>query len=142
MGNAKTLKVKALLENVPVAIDFVTQSAKASGLDDQSLYQVRVAVDEVCANIVYHAYKGMEPGEMEISCDLDDQAFVVRVRDWGNAFDPDTVVDPDLNAPLEDRALGGLGLFLVRQFMDQVRFTFDPELGNELVMTKRLQVAG
>jgi serine/threonine-protein kinase RsbW len=142
MRNVKTLKVKALLENVPVAIDFVTQSAKESGLDDQSLYQVRVAVDEVCANVVHHAYQGMEPGEMEISCDLDDQTFIVRVRDWGNAFDPDTVADPDLDAPLEDRTLGGLGLFLVKQFMDQVRFTFDPELGNELVMTKRLQVAG
>jgi anti-sigma regulatory factor (Ser/Thr protein kinase) len=52
------------------------------------------------------------------------------------------VADPELDAPLEERTLGGLGLFLVRQVMDNVQFRSDPEQGNELVMSKRLHIAG
>lgn len=141
MPDIATLKVKALLENVPLAIDFVTRLATAGGLDAQALYQVQVSVDEVCANIVHHAYADMEPGDMEISCYFDDCAFVIQVHDWGQPFEPDEVADPDLSAPLDERSLGGLGLFLVRQFMDRIEFTFDEELGNRLTMTKRLRCA-
>lgn len=141
MPDIATLKVKALLENVPLAIDFVTRLATAGGLDAQALYQVQVSVDEVCANIVHHAYAGMEPGDMEISCYFDDCAFVIQVHDWGQRFEPNEVADPDLSAPLDERSLGGLGLFLVRQFMDHIKFTFDEERGNRLTMVKRLQGA-
>jgi serine/threonine-protein kinase RsbW len=60
------------------------------------------------------------------------------VRDWGRCFEPDGVQDPDITAPLEERTLGGLGLFLIRRYMDQVEYTFDPILGNELLMIKAL----
>jgi serine/threonine-protein kinase RsbW len=83
---------------------------------------------------------------MEISCYLDSsseagRALVIRVRDWGTGFDPGAVEKPDVDAPLEDRGLGGLGLFLVKQVMDRVTFHFDPERGNELLMFKRLEIA-
>jgi anti-sigma regulatory factor (Ser/Thr protein kinase) len=77
-----------------------------------------------------------------VSCYQYDDAFlIVRVRDWGQGFDPAKVDVPDIHAPLEDRSLGGLGLFLVRKVMDWVEFTFDPTDGNELLMVKRLDVA-
>lgn len=138
MTDTTTLRTEAVLENVPLAIDFVTQQARAAGFDERALYQIQVAVDEACANIVDHAYAGMESGDMEVSCCLNDATFVIRVRDWGTSFDPDAIADPDRDAPLEERALGGLGLFLIRQFMEGVQYTFDPKLGNELVMTKRI----
>jgi serine/threonine-protein kinase RsbW len=141
MQDATTLRVKAVLENVPLAIACAARTAEAGGCDAQALYQIQVAVDEVCANVVQHAYKGMEPGDMEVSCYYEHQTFVIRVRDWGSPFDPGAVPTPNLEAPLDERSLGGLGLFLVRQFMDGVEFTFDVERGNEVVMTKRLQVA-
>ena len=141
MKQTITFKVKAVLENVPLATECVTQSAQTIGLDDETLYQIQLAVDEACANVVHHAYKGMEPGDLEISCDLDDQTFVIRVRDWGRGFDPNGVAEPNVDAPLEKRTLGGLGLFLIKQFMDEVQYTCDPEQGNELTAIKRLQVA-
>ncbi len=136
-----TLRVKAVLKNVPLAIDFVSRLARAVGFDDDALYQIELAVDEACANIVSHAYKGMEVGDMEVSCCLDDRTLTISVRDWGRGFNPDAVDEPDVNAPLEERAFGGLGLFLVKQVMDEFQFTFDPEQGNELRMAKRLRVA-
>jgi len=75
---------------------------------------------------------------MEVSCRTDDRTFAIRVRNWGRSFEPNRVEDPDVTAPLEERTLGGLGLFLIRQYMDRVEYTFDPKLGNELLMTKSL----
>lgn len=140
-----TLRVKAVLANVPIAIDFVAQSAQAAGFDGHALYEIQVAVDEACANVVSHAYAGLEPGDMEVSCTVSSEytegapAFVIRVHDWGASFDPDAIAVPDVTLPLEQRPLGGLGLYLIHSFMDRVEFSFDPERGNELTMVKRLQ---
>jgi serine/threonine-protein kinase RsbW len=134
-------KVKALLESVPVATRRIAEVAKELGFDEHALYQIELAVDEACANVAEHAYQAEEQGEMEISCYRAGQTLVIRVRDWGMGFDPAAVEKPDIEAPLEDRGLGGLGLFLVKQVMDQVEFSRDPRRGSELVMFKRLEVA-
>jgi serine/threonine-protein kinase RsbW len=134
--------MKAVLESVPRAIDCVTEWAQRAGFDERALYEIQLAVDEACANVVDHAYQGADPGDIEVSCCLDDQILTVQVRDWGKGFDLTSVEEPDLDAPLEERTLGGLGLFLVRQVMDDVQFRSDPELGNELTMSKRLHIAG
>jgi serine/threonine-protein kinase RsbW len=129
--------MKAILDNVPRAMTCVRASAQAAGFDDQVLYQIELAVDEACANIVQHAYEGVEPGDMEVSCCLDGPNFVIQIRDWGKSFKPDQVPEPDVCAPLEERTLGGLGLFLIKHVMDHVQFTFDPEGGNTLIMLKK-----
>lgn len=138
MKQTTTLKVKAVLENIPQVLDCATESAREAGFDDKALCQIQLAVDEACANVANHAYQGMEPGDMEVSCYLDDQCLVICIQDWGRGFDPKAIPEPDIDAPLEERPLGGLGLFLIRQIMDKVRFTFDPEQGNKLIMIKRL----
>jgi serine/threonine-protein kinase RsbW len=135
------LRVEAVLENVPLAIDCAGKSAREAGFDERTVHRIQMAVDEACANVVQHAYAGQEPGDMEVLCQVDDECLVIRVRDWGRAFDPDAVEEPKLQAPLAERDLGGLGLFLIRQFVDRAQFTFDPVLGNELTMEKRLPVA-
>jgi len=136
------LRLRAVLENVPVATECVAAIASAAGLEDHLLYQIQLAVDEACANVVEHAYRDLQAGDMELVCSLGDGAFTVRVRDWGHGFDPNSVEVPDVEAPLEERNLGGLGLFLLRQMMDSVQFHCDPEGGNELVMVKRLPGEG
>jgi anti-sigma regulatory factor (Ser/Thr protein kinase) len=140
MQEEKTVRLKAILKNVPLAMECAERAARAAGFEEPALGQIQLAVDEACANVVDHAYAGMEPGDMEVTCCLDEQDFVIRIRDWGKSFDPDKVPVPDVNAPLEERTLGGLGLFLMRQVMDEVQFTFDSEQGNELLMIKRVQV--
>ena len=137
-----SLRMKAVLENVPRAIECVTEWARKAGFDERALYKIQLAVDEACANVVDHAYTGAEPGDIEVCCRLDDRLLTIQVRDWGKGFDLGGVKDPDLEAPLEERSLGGLGLFLVRQVMDEVQFRSDPEQGNELMMSKRLHIAG
>jgi serine/threonine-protein kinase RsbW len=141
MKRGTTLRLKAILENIPKAIDCVSESAEEAGIDEAIVREIQLAVDEACANVVAHAYENSEPGTMEISCRIDEKSLVIQVRDWGRGFVLEDVPDPDVTAPLEERCLGGLGLFLIRQSMDEVDFVSDPEAGNELTMVKRLPVA-
>ena len=141
MAHTESLRLRAVIKNVPLAIDYVTQWAETAGFGPRALYEIQLAVDEACANVVDHAYQGMEPGEFEVSCLLDDLGLTIDVCDWGRGFEPGEVEQPDVAAPLEERTLGGLGLFIVSKVMDDVQFTFDPRLGNRLRMVKRLPVA-
>jgi serine/threonine-protein kinase RsbW len=142
MQDNQLLRLKATLENVPLAIDFVDRHARQAGVGNQALYEIKVAVDEACANVVQHAYPSTAPGDMEIVCTVEGDRFVICVRDWGVGFAPETVPTPDVTAPLEERVPGGLGLFLIQQYMEEVEFSFDPATGNRLMMAKRLTRAG
>jgi anti-sigma regulatory factor (Ser/Thr protein kinase) len=138
----RTLRVRALLENVPLALDCVAQWAQEIGIDEHTRYEIQLVVDEACANVVHHAYQDAEQGDMELDCSVNEHILTIRVRDWGQGFEPNCVPEPDVDATLDDRTLGGLGLFFVNQIMDTVQFTLDPQQGNELKMTKRLPLAG
>ena len=138
MKESIEFRMKAILENIPRAMACVRESARRAGFNGPDLYQIELAVDEACANVVEHAYACQEPGDMVVTCTVDEDRFVVKIRDWGRSFEPEAVPEPDVDAPLEERSLGGLGVFLIRQFMDEVEFSFDPEQGNLLTMTKRL----
>jgi serine/threonine-protein kinase RsbW len=138
MQELTIIRLPAILENVPVTMDAVIDAVSKLSLDERTLQQIRLVVDEACANVVEHAYEGMEPGDMEVACFHEAGLLVIRVRGWGPGFDLDRLPEPDLDAPLEDRSLGGLGIFLVRHFMDRVEYSCDTGRGNELTMVKRL----
>jgi anti-sigma regulatory factor (Ser/Thr protein kinase) len=138
MRKVLTLRLPAVLENVPVVMDRVIEAAARAGLDETTLQQIRLVIDEACANVVTHAYEGVEPGDMEITCSHSSQACIIEVRDWGQGFVLECVPVPDTDCPLDERILGGLGLFLIQHFMDQVEYSRDARSGNVLTMTKKL----
>jgi anti-sigma regulatory factor (Ser/Thr protein kinase) len=107
--------------------DFVGQAADASGLSPDAIYQVQLAVDEAFTNIVEHAYGGECDKEILCTCRFLANGLSITLRDCGQSFDPTRVPDPDLEADLEERQIGGLGLFFIRQLMDEVEFAFTSE---------------
>ena len=115
---------------------FAAQAAKDAGMDDAEVYAVKLAVDEACTNIIEHAYGVENEGEIECTCDAEDDRLTVILRDHGKPFDPSSVTEPDLSSGLEKRPLGGLGVYLMRQLMDEVRFESRGEAGNLLTMVK------
>jgi serine/threonine-protein kinase RsbW len=120
------------------AIDqFVADAARCAGFDRCTVYQVQLAVDEACSNIIEHAYGGEGPGVIECSHRVEDGNLTVVLRDYGDPFDPESVPEPDIEADLEERTGGGLGLFFIRRIMDEVTFDFDSEVGNVLTLVKR-----
>jgi len=131
------LEVSSQMENLAAIGEFVTAAVTDLGLDEEKAFAVQMAVDEACTNVIEHAYAGRVDGIIHVTCHLLDDDVVVKIRDFGQPFDPDAVLPPDLDAPIEEQEERCLGLFLMRKLMDSVRFRFDAVNGNVLTMTKR-----
>ena len=138
-SNRFEIKVEGGLENLSIIGDFFTEVMTQIGAEEGDIFKVQLAVDEACTNIFEHAYSG-KGGIVAISCELQDNDFVITLRDSGIPFDPSSVPPPDLEADLDERSIGGLGIFLMRKLMDDVSYNCDPEKGNELTLRKRLTV--
>ena len=133
-----TLRLCADTSQLCVIREFVSEAGQDLGLDERGIQDLLLAVDEICSNSILHGYDE-HCGDIEVTVESCDAGVRAIVRDWGKAFDPESVRVPDINAPLKKRPLGGLGLFLVRQLMDDVQFEFGKERGNSVTMVKRVQ---
>lgn len=131
-----TLTFPGRFESVPVIADFVREAANEAGLSSFQIYAVETALDEACANIIEHAYGGENKGEIECSCLIDDKGLTIILRDHGRPFNPAAIQNPDVESPLQERSDHGLGLYFIRQWMDEVEFEFKPG-HNTLTMLKR-----
>jgi serine/threonine-protein kinase RsbW len=132
----------AQFENLDHVREFVGAAAQKCGLDAPAIYAIQLAVDEGFSNIIEHAYGGECLEKIECKCQIADSGLTVTLRDCGSPFDPAAVPAPNLTAELQERDIGGLGLYFIRQLMDEVDFSFvpDPETGkpcNVLRMRKR-----
>jgi anti-sigma regulatory factor (Ser/Thr protein kinase) len=136
-----TLSLFADLSQLGTICTFVTEIGRELGLDERSISELHLAVDEACTNVIQHAYHG-RGGQIEVTVEPMEGDLQVVIRDWGQAFDPQAVPTPDPTVPLEQRPLGGLGLFLMRRVMDRIEFQFDPSNGNTLTMWRRLPDRG
>jgi serine/threonine-protein kinase RsbW len=127
------------LANLQEISSFVTQAAKAAGLDESAVYAVQLAVDEAATNVIEHSYGGEGIGDIKITCQNLTNGFKVILVDHGKPFNPEKVKTPNLNQPLEEVQLRGLGMFFMRQVMDEVKFEFSPKHGNKVTMIKRMK---
>ncbi len=134
-----TLSVDSRVEHLAEIADFVQHAARAAGLDDKQAYDVQMAVDEACTNVIEHAYHGRKNGTIEITCERRGKDFVVLIQDYGDAFNPARVARPNIHDPLARRRVGGLGLFFMNKLMDSVDFKFSARNGNRLTMVKRIK---
>lgn len=132
-----SLVVPGEFEYLAKIADFIDQVGREAGFDEDVIFHVQMAVDEACSNIIEHAYGLEKRGDIFLHCRCQDGEWVVTLKDHGQAFDPAEVPTPKLGTDLDEIQAGGLGLYFMHQLMDEVHFTFDRELGNELRMVKR-----
>lgn len=107
---------------LPALIDFVIQQATAAGLAEHHLFQVELAAEEILTNIIKYAYPEQR-GDMTVACEARPEGFWMEFSDQGPPFNPLAVAEPPLDEPVNERKVGGLGLFLVRRFMDRVEYS-------------------
>jgi len=132
-----TAKFSGLFESLAGIRRFVFKAASEAGFNDKEIYAVELAVDEACSNIIEHAYGGEGKGDIICTCNDLNNGLEIILKDDGEPFDPSDVSPPDFSLELEKLNPRGAGLFLIRNMMDDVDFTFSKEDGNELRMIKR-----
>jgi serine/threonine-protein kinase RsbW len=141
MDTSETQTFPGRFDSLAAINKFVTRIAQDAGLGPKAIYAVQMAVDEACSNIIEHAYGGEGRGPIECTCRVQDDKLVIVLGDYGCPFDPSTVPRPDLCANLDKRSSGGLGVFFMREMMDQVHFESNPDVGNTLVLVKHRKTA-
>ena len=137
MSNTEsTLRIAAELESLSLIRLFVQETSAAFGIAPDAIPDVLLATDEAATNVIVHGYRD-EPGMLEIKMRRSGDSLVVCLRDQAPPFDPTTAPPPNLSLPLEKRPLGGMGIHLIRQLVDDVTHRVTPQGGNELTMVKR-----
>jgi serine/threonine-protein kinase RsbW len=136
------MKVKAMLavdadpQNLALIRDFVEETALLLKVEPALIPGIQLAVDEAATNIIIHGYQN-QGGNIKIEVGQERNDFIVRLRDEAAPFDPTSVPLPDITLPLEKRAPGGLGVYLIRRTMDDLFHRVIETGGNELTLIKR-----
>ncbi|MGM0414695.1 MAG: ATP-binding protein [Bacillota bacterium] len=119
------LKVPAVKKNLDKMIDFVTDGLNELDIKEKDKYisKIRLACEEALVNIISYAYEE-EIGQVEIAYSYNEanNEFKIELTDAGTAFNPLEKPDPDTSLPLEEREIGGLGIFMIKKIMDKVSY--------------------
>lgn len=88
-------------------------------------FAFHLCTEEIVSNIVNYAYPANAEGEMDVTIEEDKEGIAITFKDRGTAFDPLAKEDPDTTLSIEERPIGGLGIFLVKQMMDDVSYVYE-----------------
>lgn len=139
MSDTLRITRAAELSTLSVFRDFIDAACKPRGIDAETTYNLKLAMDEACTNVITHGYAGMNPGSLILDLEFEPEQITVTITDFGHPFEPYEPPAPDAQAALEDRPTGGFGLFFIYKTMDRVDYQTTEE-GNRLILTKRLKV--
>ncbi len=126
------------LEDIPLFADELELWGETHGLPRKVINSVNLMLDELITNIVKYGYKGQPDGKIELHIALVEESIDVTVRDYGPPFNLLDVKEPDVSQDLEERSVGGLGIFFVRQLADQIFYRRDGDT-NEVRLRKSTQ---
>jgi serine/threonine-protein kinase RsbW len=129
------IKFPARFEFLDEIREYVGQKARAAGFSDKEVYSIQLAADEAASNVIEHAYEGLSDASFELTCVFENDRIIITLLDHGKSFDLTKVVKPDLKADLSRRKIGGLGIYLMRKLMDEVRYEVT-DSGNLLTLIK------
>ena len=118
-----TYQVDAKHELINSMISPIIKALKENNANSQAIYQTNLALEEIFVNIVSYAYQDKE-GKVEIAYQInnEDKSIKIKIKDKGKEFNPLEVKDPDLNKPVNERQDGGLGIFIVKNIVDDIKY--------------------
>lgn len=132
-----TLTLHNDVQEVPQLATFIDTICEENAMDMEMSMNINLAVEEAVVNVMNYAYPEGTVGEVRIDASVTDGLLTIIISDSGTPFDPTGKEDPDINLPAEERAIGGLGILLVRQFMDTVTYQHT-DGKNILILVKKL----
>jgi serine/threonine-protein kinase RsbW len=130
------ITISSRFENIELVQVIAEHLCENAGLDEDGSHWIGMAVREAVANAIKHGNKLDAKKKVHATFELDGSELEITISDEGQGFDPTKVSDP-LN-PQNLLKTSGRGIFYMRTFMDRVQYTFNPDGGTSLVMTKNL----
>jgi anti-sigma regulatory factor (Ser/Thr protein kinase) len=87
------------------------------------VHDINLVLEEIISNIILYGYEDAKLHQIDLELRYDEQEVELRIQDDAKAFNPLDVPDPDLELPIEERPIGGLGIYLTRSLMDELNYT-------------------
>lgn len=132
------LIVDAKTENLNTVLDFVNRQLDQYESSMKIRMQLDVAVEELFVNIAHYAYDNeMGKATIQVEVNKEPLSVVITFIDQGKPYDPLAKPDPDITLPAEERPIGGLGIFMVKKSMDNVKYEYK-DGSNILTIEKNL----
>lgn len=140
MNENEILVVPAELEELDRVLEFVDRELEKHHCSMKVQMQIDIAVEEIYVNIAHYAYRPGQKGEAAIRCSVggDPLQVTIQFMDNGVPYNPLNQKDPDITLSAEDRKIGGLGIFMVKKTMDNIRYDYK-DGKNILTIDKTIQ---
>ena len=122
----KEMTITATVENIDTVTDFVNEQLEALDCPMKAQMQIDIAIDELFSNIAHYAYNP-DIGEATVRIEVLEEplSVIITFIDGGVPYDPLSTADPDTSLSAEERAAGGLGIFMVKKSMDEISYRYE-----------------
>lgn len=142
-NNRREITVAAETSELDTVLDFISAYLEEMECSMPLIMKINVAAEEIFVNIAHYAYKKISPdlkGDAKVIISTNDAQDSVQImfRDKGIAYDPLKQADPDITLSVEERQIGGLGIFMVKKSMDQVLYEREGD-ENVLLLVKKVK---
>lgn len=135
--NKKTLTIENKIEQLSLLAEFVEELCEEMELGMEMVFNLNLALEEAMTNVIMYAYPQDEVHTITLTAKREGDKLAFLLEDTGIAFDPTEVPDADTTLSAEERSIGGLGIFLIRQIMNEVSYQrIDGK--NMLTMVKKI----
>jgi anti-sigma regulatory factor (Ser/Thr protein kinase) len=125
------------LDEIATAMAALRGFTDSSAVDEEARQAAVLVLDELLTNIISYGLKDSRHGLITLELDIIDEKLQIRITDGGIPFNPFDKPDPDLDIPLEQRQSGGLGIYLVKKYMDEYSYEYRDEQ-NIVTLRKKL----
>ena len=105
-------------------IESVMACDEVAALGEDLQFKIRLCSEEAVVNVVNYAYEGGN-GFLDIETEAAEGCFILKLKDAGTPFDPLSAPEPDITLAADEREIGGLGIFLCKQMMDEVHYAYE-----------------
>jgi serine/threonine-protein kinase RsbW len=135
MDHSFEMTIGSDIGEIPAVSARLEEAMGSVGFPPDDILDTQLAVEEVVTNIITHGYK-KTGGRIHISCRFIRNGCEIRIADSAPRFNPLSIAEPDLDKDISGRKIGGLGVYLLRQVMDDISYRYE-DRKNVLVLEKR-----
>ena len=137
MSTHKTVRITNQRDQIDTVRKFFDDYSKENKLTEKTVHDIQMALDELLTNIVNYGYEDTDEHRIDVRFGINDDALMVEIIDDSKPYNILEQDNPDISLSVEDKPIGGLGIFLIKKLMSNVDY-YTKEGKNHLVMTKEL----
>ena len=120
--NSLTVTIRNDTTEIPRLAELIEEFGEKNELPQKVVFYVNLALDELLTNVISYGYKDDQQHDITVDLKLEERVLTTLVWDDGEPFNPIIAQEPDVQLPIDERPVGGLGLLLVKRMMDQVEY--------------------